>query len=114
MLRNYVLSALIVFSGNLFAQTEKPVESRITEVTVFLNRAQVTRVAKAKLDAGKSTVMFQGLTSQLDQQSIQVSGKGKFTILGIGHQQNYGKEFSSPKTKNVERLDSDYSTTNCH
>jgi uncharacterized protein (TIGR02231 family) len=99
MLRNYVLLALIVFSGNVLAQTEKPIESRISEVTVFLNQAQITRVAKAKLDAGKSTVMFQGLTSQLDQQSIQVSGKGKFTILGIGHQQNYGKEFSSPKTK---------------
>jgi uncharacterized protein (TIGR02231 family) len=99
MLRNYVLVALIALTNLAFAQSEKTVESRITDVTVFLNRAQVTRVSKTKLEQGKTLLTFQGLTAQLDQQSIQVAGKGKFTILGISHQQNYGKEFASPKTK---------------
>lgn len=101
MVRNYVLLAIILISGGAHAQSEKPLDSRITEVTVFLNRAQVTRVAKTRIDAGKSAVAFQGLTSQLDQQSIQVSGKGKFTILGIAHRQNYNREFSSPRTKSL-------------
>jgi uncharacterized protein (TIGR02231 family) len=101
MFRNYVLVALIVLSGSLYGQADKPIESKITEVTVFLNRAQVTRTAKTRLDAGKTQLVFQGLTSQLDQESIQVAGKGKFTILGISHQQNFGKEFSSPRTRLV-------------
>ena len=80
-----------------FAQQEKPVTSKITNVTVFLNKAQVTREGKIRLDAGKSSLILKGLTSQLDQQSIQVSGKGNFTILGISHQQNYLDEFNTPK-----------------
>jgi uncharacterized protein (TIGR02231 family) len=99
MIRNYVLAGLITLCLPVFGQVEKTVDSKITEVTVFLNRAQVTRVAKTRISDGKTLLLFEGLTSQLDQQSIQVSGKGKFTILGISHQQNYGKEFSSPRTK---------------
>jgi hypothetical protein len=102
MFRIYVLAALIILSNALYAQIDKPVDSKITQVTVFLNRAQVTRIAKTRLEAGKSLLVFQGLTSQLDQQSIQVAGKGKFTILGISHQQNYGKEFASPKVKVIK------------
>ncbi|MFK8861972.1 DUF4140 domain-containing protein, partial [Escherichia coli] len=37
-------------------------------------------------------------TSQLDPQSIQVTGKGSFIILGISHQQNYLNEFNLPKS----------------
>jgi uncharacterized protein (TIGR02231 family) len=99
MVRNYVLVALIALCGSVYGQNEKPVDSKITDVTVFLNRAQVTRLAKTRVEEGRSTLVFTGLTAQLDQQSIQVSGKGKFTILGISHQQNFGKEFTSPKVK---------------
>lgn len=101
MIRNYVLLALLLIPGAVNAQSEKLVDSRITEVTVFLNRAQVSRHVKTKIEPGKSAVVFQGLTSQLDQQSIQVSGKGKFTILGIAHRQNYRREFNSPRTRSL-------------
>jgi uncharacterized protein (TIGR02231 family) len=43
-------------------------------------------------------LILNGLTSQLDQQSIQVSGKGNFVILGISHNQNYLNEFNGPKS----------------
>lgn len=82
----------------LFAQEEKAVDSRITGVTVFLNKAQVTREVKTRLDAGKTNLILKGLTSQLDQQSIQVAGKGNFIILGIVHQQNFLNEFNTPKS----------------
>lgn len=96
-----MLAFTLLVCADLPGQTDRPIDSKITDVTVFLNRAQVTRVAKTKLSAGKTAVMFQGLTSQLDQESIQVSGKGKFTILGIAHQQSYGREFPSPRTKTL-------------
>src|SRR3990170_2522488 len=93
---NSLLSLLILVSP-LFAQLEKTVDSKITEVTVFLNKAQVTREVKTRIDAGKSTLILTGLTSQLDQQSIQVTGKGEFTILGIMHRQNFLNEINMPK-----------------
>lgn len=86
-----------------FAQQEKPVESRITNVTVFLSKAQVTREIKTRIDAGKTTLVLTGLTSQLDQQSIQVAGKGNFIILGITNRQNYLSELNTPKSLRMLR-----------
>jgi hypothetical protein len=81
-----------------FSQNDKPVDSKISRVTVFLNRAQVTREVKTRIEAGRTNLILNGLTSQLDQQSIQVSGKGSFVILGINHNQNYLNEFNVPKS----------------
>jgi uncharacterized protein (TIGR02231 family) len=81
----------------LLAQTEKPTESKINSVTVFLSKAQVTRSVKTKVEAGKTILVFDGLSPQLDPQSIQVGGKGKFTIMGTGHRINYLSEFNKPK-----------------
>src|SRR5688572_23366018 len=86
-----------------YTQTDKPVDSKITRVTVFLNRAQVTRELKTRIEAGKTNIILNGLTSQLDQQSIQVSGKGSFVILGISHNQNYLNEFNVPKGLQILR-----------
>ncbi len=79
-----------------FAQEEQRVESKITDVTVFLNKAQVTRLVKSKVNSGRSTLVLSGITSLLDQQSIQVSGKGKVVIEGISHRQNFLNEFTMP------------------
>lgn len=82
---------------NSFGQTDKTVESKITNVTVFLNKAQVSREVKTRIEAGKTNLIISGLTSQLDQESIQVAGKGSFVIMGIAHQQNYLSEHNVPK-----------------
>jgi uncharacterized protein (TIGR02231 family) len=92
---------LIVTAVQTIAQTEKQVDSKITRVTVFLNRAQVTRELKTRVEAGKTTLVLSGLTAQLDQQSVQVSGKGNFILLGIGHRQNFISEFNLPKSLRV-------------
>ncbi|GCC52314.1 hypothetical protein SanaruYs_25500 [Chryseotalea sanaruensis] len=79
-----------------YTQTELRVDSKITDVTVFLNKAQVTREVKTKVGAGRSTLVVTGLTALLDQQSVQVSGKGKVVIEGISHRQNFLNEFNMP------------------
>ncbi len=85
----------------LLAQPEKQVETEIRDITVFLARAQVTRVAKTRLEPGRSTLILGGLASQLDQNSIQVSGKGNFMILGTSHQQNFLQDVNMPKSLRV-------------
>jgi uncharacterized protein (TIGR02231 family) len=95
----YLFALCLYFlSLSLLAQDEKLVESKITAVTVFLNRAQITREAKTRIESGKSILRLKGLTSQLDRQSIQVSGKGNFTILGISHEQNFLSELNMPRS----------------
>lgn len=88
------LFALMNMQGH--TQTEQRVDSKITNVTVFLNKAQVTREVKTRVVAGRSTLVISGLTALLDQQSVQVSGKGKVVIEGISHRQNFLNEFNMP------------------
>jgi uncharacterized protein (TIGR02231 family) len=97
-MKNQLLATALSVSALVASgQNERPVDSKITNVTVFLNKAQVTREVKTRLESGKTNLVVTGLTSQLDPQSIQVSGKGSFVILGISHQQNYLNEFNMPK-----------------
>lgn len=67
------------------AQTPKTVNltSKIEHVTVFFNGAQVERSASTPLSIGRSEIVFRGLTAQLDERSVQVSGDGDFTLLSV-------------------------------
>ena len=89
-----------VLSGTLFiasGQVEKPVQSTISNVTVFLAKAQVTRELRTRIEAGKTNIVITGLTSELDPQSIQVAGKGNFILLGTRHRQNFLNEMNLPR-----------------
>ena len=85
------------FAIAAFAQ-EKPVDSKITAVTVFLNRAQVTREVKTRLEAGETRLVVQGLPAAFDPQSVQVEASGKFILRGVAHRQNFLSELNTPKT----------------
>ena len=98
-MKNQLLAtALSVSALVAMGQNEKNVDSKITDVTVFLNKAQVTREVKTRIEPGRVNLVVRGLTSQLDPESIQVTGKGSFIILGICHQQNYLSELNMPKS----------------
>jgi hypothetical protein len=81
-----------------FGQTEKSIESKPVSVTIFLDKAQVTRTAAASTEAGRYGLVLSGLSANLDPQSIQVSGKGAFTILGVSHRRNFLNEFNRPQS----------------
>ena len=81
---------------NAVAQTVTQADSKIREVTVFLNRAQVVRDVTTRIGPGETNLVIGGLTSALDPQSIQVSGTGNAVILGIQHNQNYLNEAALP------------------
>ncbi len=61
----------------------KILESKITSVTVFIDRAQITRVAKIELPKGENKVAFDKLPTAVEQKSIQVSGTGKAVLSDI-------------------------------
>ena len=86
-----------LFELSINAQNEKQAESNINSVTVFLNKAQVNRTVKTRIPSGKTILVVGSLSPQLDPQSIQVGGKGRFTIMGTGHRINYLNEFNKPK-----------------
>ena len=102
-MRTPLLLLSFLFSGALLAaEGELTVTSKITAAKVYLNGAQVTRTASRSLPVGSSTLVFAGLSQQVDAQSIQVNGKGGFAILGVTLRMNYLTE--SPKKKEIEEL----------
>ncbi|MBK9758456.1 MAG: DUF4139 domain-containing protein [Flavobacteriales bacterium] len=82
---------------------EQPVTSKVSAAKVFLSGAQVSRTASASITAGSTTLIFTGLSQNIDAQSIQVNGKGGFSILSVNHRINYLSE--SPKKKEIEDLE---------
>src|SRR5688572_14158890 len=88
--------AILFIIQTATAQHDKVVESKISQVIVFLNKAQVTRELKTRIQEGTTNLTISGLTAQLDPNSIQVSGKGNFILLGISHQQNFLNDLMTP------------------
>jgi len=83
---------IILLLGLLYPNikaSEKEVESRITDVVVFLNGAQITRTAEALIPAGETQIIFKGLTSQLKPNSLQVSSNQAASIRSVNHSRDY-------------------------
>ncbi len=86
-----------LFSLQLFAENEKQLASNIDAVTVFLSGAQIERSASTNFSAGESTIILNELSKYVQSKSVQLDGKGNFTILSIEHR-NTKKEDATPKT----------------
>jgi DNA-binding ferritin-like protein (Dps family) len=81
---------LIISTNSLLGQSKnKMVTSKIEKVIVFTEGAQVLRTAKASFSSGKSELVFSGISPKVDKESIQVKGKGAFTIQSVVHQNNH-------------------------
>lgn len=90
MKRAFYLFALLSLYINGYAQTKKlSVPSSIESVTVFLQGAQITRTAATTIPSGTTTLVFPGISPELEEKSIQVQGKGAFTILSVSREKNY-------------------------
>ncbi len=85
---------LFLFTVLSAGATERniPSDSKITRVIVFLHGAQIEREQQLLIPAGTSTILFQNLSPEIDEQSIQVRGSGNFTILAVHRQSNFLNE----------------------
>lgn len=113
----------LIMSMQLLADESK-VKSKIESVTVFQNGAQVDRTSSTYLKSGRTEIVFSSLAISINPQTIQVSGKGDFTILGVSHRLNYLKKNEANKriqemqdsvvmlTKKIEYLRKDINVAN--
>lgn len=84
----YFFTAILLIVHTVSGQ-EKSLSAELKTATVFLNQAQLSSEASTTLEAGVSELFFEGLPKSVDPRSIQVSGKGGFTILGVSYEENY-------------------------
>jgi len=92
------------FSLSHAADTEKVIKSKISKVTVFMQGAQVTRKGSTYIPKGTSTIVIEGVSPYINQQSIKASGKGKFTILDVQYRYIYPEPVEQ-NTKAISAID---------
>jgi len=92
------LILLMVFAMIARAQeTEQTVSSKIKQVTVFLQGAQIMRHATVPLKGGVSILSLTGIAPAIQQQSIQVDGPASVKILSVSFRVNHLEEHKKPE-----------------
>lgn len=81
-MKNFAL-LFVLFPFVLFANTEKPSQSKIEKVTVYLEGASIERTSSINLLKGENTYVFNNLSPDIDENSIQISGLGDASVLSI-------------------------------
>lgn len=82
-----LLCLLLPFS--LFANSEKPTTSKIEKVTVYLEGASIERNSSVNVLPGENIFIFNNLSPDIDENSIQISGLGSTSILSINFNIDY-------------------------
>ncbi len=68
------------------------VDTKMEQVTVFTKGAQVKRTGKQTISTGKQEIVFTGISTDIEKQSVQVKADGKLIILSVRVQRDYLKE----------------------
>jgi uncharacterized protein (TIGR02231 family) len=97
----FVIAAAVV-AGRLAAA---PVESWISTVTVYTDRAVVTRTAVVNLGTGQTELVFPALPDALWEHSLQVTGRGtsQATILDVSARRTFMENASSERVQELEQ-----------
>ena len=96
-----LLSLLVLLP---LAASAVPVSSTISAVTVYIDRAVVTRSAAVELPGGITELVFANLPQALNERSLQVSGKGtaQALILDVSAKQTYVDFTPNARVKELE------------
>jgi ribosomal protein L29 len=92
MMKNVVTIFFTLFTIVAWAQTpSQSLTSKIEQVTVYFNGAQVTRSATALVASGRSELIFKDLSQTgLDLNTLQVrADSGACTVLSVTHRYNF-------------------------
>jgi hypothetical protein len=95
-----IVTALVLAGSSMlgFAQeVAQDVASKITQVTVFLAGAQVTRSATVNLKEGVSNLSVPGIAAGIQEQSIQVDAPSSVKILSVSFRVNYLDNVQKPE-----------------
>src|SRR5262252_10018499 len=102
-----IFSAVFVssFAVSVYSAGTQTVSSTISEVTVYQDRARVTRVGSITLPQDETVLEFGGLPASLDEGSVEVSAKSSahMTIQGIDVRQEFLAENANPQAELLRR-----------
>jgi len=96
----FLLSIFIFPAAKAQDIKEKKVTTTISSATIYLTGAELIRQKKISLSPGKTRIIFEGLSPQLDTKSIRITTGEKVDLLGITSKINYlSKKEDLPEIK---------------
>lgn len=100
MWKNKLFTIFIFFSITLSinAQEQKEVilKTEASEVTVFINGAQILRKKSVDLSPGKTKIRFTNLSPYIDAKSVQIKMDGEAMVMSVNHQSNFIDSLKRP------------------
>jgi len=79
----YSPAVLALLFVRLCAQTLSTDTAKISEVTVYSDRAEVVKHLEGNLEAGEHVLSFENLPGSADLSTVRVQGKGDFALIDI-------------------------------
>ena len=102
------LLSIILLPTLALSQEETKLKSTIEKVTVYTRGAQVNRQASVNLKPGENILVFEQLSPVLDENSLQFSGQGDYSVLALNYEirfdENEEKEKMAMMNKELKRL----------
>jgi len=80
----------------------KTLDSKIVNVTVFTDRAQIFRTSEVELIDGEQTLRFDNLPERIEPKSIQVNGRGPVILKNIKFKEVYYEEETNLDKKQLK------------
>lgn len=81
------------------ANNEKEIKSEITDVSVFLNGAMVTRTANTTIPAGYTMLVFKGVSSKISKQTIKAEISNNVKTLAVEY---FSKAYTKGKQDSLK------------
>lgn len=109
------LIVLVVTNVALFAQEQTiQITPVVQSAVVYLDGAELYQTKQVNLNAGRTQITFNGISSKVISKSIQVTASGDVNILSVTDKLNFIDQVeNSPKTKSIRdsiKLLNDYIT----
>lgn len=102
-MKNLYVVLFILISLSAVAQSEKFIDSEISGVLVYLQKAEISQKATTTIGSGMTDVVIQNLSQNIDPNSIAVQGLGNIVIMSVSHRLNHtNKAEKSEKVKAIE------------
>ncbi|HSV56576.1 MAG TPA: mucoidy inhibitor MuiA family protein, partial [Magnetospirillaceae bacterium] len=83
MTKRLKLAVFLLFGLAAALGAQEKLASRVARVTVFADRALVTRRAEVSLFRGETVFLVTDLPAEVDPASVQISGAGAFTLRDV-------------------------------
>jgi uncharacterized protein (TIGR02231 family) len=98
-----LLSSFSLLPSSLSHAADISTVSRISKVTVYQDRALVTREAQVELPEGQNFILWEGLPSALTEESLRANGSGQSTvsILSVEIKKMFTPEETNPRVHQI-------------